>query len=354
MAASPATVAHGPAIIGLFFNILLYGIMITQTFLYFKAFQNDKAWMKCYVVFLFVADTVNTIFDCIWMYQSVIIHFGDLDFLSKANWVFAADPAMTGIIACLVQFFFAWRIKILTGSWLLVVAVVVAALGGGLGGVGTAIAVGIIPQFAKFQEFQAIVIVWLISNAVCDVLITTALTWHLRRHKTGFPATDDIVNKIIRLTVQTGMITALVATLDVAFFVGSTSGLHLAFNFPLSKLYTNSLMSTLNSRTGWKYNRTTEPSGGDPEAATGHHLSGHREASRTRKPGVLNLSQGRSPEVFVHVESHQMVDLDNKENGALYPDAEDDGMRSAFAQSKGTLSNTSSDHDIGRGRGRTR
>lgn len=35
------------------------------------------------------------------------------------------------------------------------------------------------------------------------------------------------------------------------------SGLHLIFNLPLSKLYTNSLMSSLNSRQGWQYDSST-------------------------------------------------------------------------------------------------
>jgi len=33
---------------------------------------------------------------------------------------------------------------------------------------------------------------------------------------------------------------------------------HLFFNFCLSKLYTNSLMSSLNSRSGWKYNEDND------------------------------------------------------------------------------------------------
>lgn len=62
-----------------------------------------------------------------------------------------------------------------------------------------------------------------------------------RKHKTGFTATDDIVNKIIRskskilitrdvgithndaVTVQTGMITALCATIDLILFLASVS-----------------------------------------------------------------------------------------------------------------------------------
>lgn len=34
---------------------------------------------------------------------------------------------------------------------------------------------------------------------------------------------------------------------------------HLAFNFPLSKLYTNSLLSSLNARGGWAYSSSSQP-----------------------------------------------------------------------------------------------
>ncbi|TFK48617.1 hypothetical protein OE88DRAFT_1737406 [Heliocybe sulcata] len=325
---SPASIAHGPALIGLFFNILLYGIMITQTFLYFHSFPHDRTWMKVYVAVLFLADTVNSIFDCIWMYQFVILHFGDAEFIARANWIFATDPALTGIIASLVQLFFAWRIKVLTNNNWLVAIVIVAAFAGVCGGIGTAIAIKFVPKFVEFQRFEPVVVVWLIANAVGDILITAVLTWHLRRHRTGFPATDDIVNKIIRLTVQTGMLTCVVALFDAGFFAADSSGIHLGFNFPLSKLYTNSMMSTLNSRTGWRMNRTTEPGHEDAEA-----IASHRDTRIRKHNKVLNFSQGRNPEVFVHVESHQMVDVDQKVSTALHTDQEDDAGHSQYHQS---------------------
>ncbi|KDQ62487.1 hypothetical protein JAAARDRAFT_30386 [Jaapia argillacea MUCL 33604] len=311
---NPAEIAHGPALIGLFFNILLFGIMTTQTFLYFHQFKKDRVWMKVYVAVLYAADMLNVIFDCIWIYQALILNFGNIPYLGVANWVFATDPATTAIIATMVQLFFAWRVKVLTGNWFIVTIILSFAIASGCGGLGTAIAVGIVPEFIHFQDFRVIVIVWLISTVVCDVIITASLTWHLKSHRTGFPATDDVVNKIIRLTVQTGMMTAILAIVDLGVYLGNPTGLHLAFNFPLSKLYTNSLMSTLNSRSGWKYNRTTEPSQ-DP-------------ASRdvVSRKDVLNLSQAGRPEVFVHVESHQMVDMDNKTQ-TYYSDAEEHPVR---------------------------
>lgn len=38
------------------------------------------------------------------------------------------------------------------------------------------------------------------------------------------------------------------AILDLVVFVTESNSLHLLFNFPLAKIYTNSLMSTLNAR----------------------------------------------------------------------------------------------------------
>ena len=60
------------------------------------------------------------------------------------------------------------------------------------------------------------------------------------------------------------------------------TGLHLAFNLPLSKLYTNSLMSSLNSRSGWKYGTGTGDSVSDDlnRAERARHLGIRGESGR--------------------------------------------------------------------------
>ena len=37
---NPAELAHGPMLIGLVFNVLLYGIMITQLYLYVTTYKR--------------------------------------------------------------------------------------------------------------------------------------------------------------------------------------------------------------------------------------------------------------------------------------------------------------------------
>lgn len=115
---------------------------------------------------------------------------------------------------------------------------------------------------------------------------------------------------MIPVTVQTGLLTAIWAVVDLTVYLTVATGVHLIFNFPLSKLYTNSLMSTLNSRAGWtddSDSKDLQSFGGD---GTVDGLN--KNPRQTRLANVVQLGTTQStdsrPEVFVHVESHEMVD----------------------------------------------
>ncbi|KAJ7852974.1 hypothetical protein B0H13DRAFT_2359262 [Mycena leptocephala] len=177
----------------------------------------------------------------------------DLAYLAKANWVFATDPAMTGIIGAMVQLFYAWRIHTLTGNLWIVALICICALTNACEGslqhlavvenigswrTSSAAAIAFVPQFSHFQEFQVTVICWLMSAAVGDVIITATL-----------------------VTIQTGMITSVCSVIDLGLFLGDSSGMHLLFNLPLAKLYSNSLMSSLNARGGWRRSEPADDSG---------------------------------------------------------------------------------------------
>ncbi|KAI0790693.1 hypothetical protein C8Q75DRAFT_806090 [Abortiporus biennis] len=300
----PAAVAHGPGLIGTMLNVMLYGIMVAQTVMFFNTYDKDRFFIKTLVVVLFVADTINCVFDIAWIYNILINHFNDLDALATADWVFATDPAMVGIIATIVQLFFAWRVKVLTKHNWVVLLIFLTSLCSMLGGIGTAIAISIVPEFIHFQKFEVIVIIWLIGAAICDSSITIALTLYLRKHKTGFQGTDTLLNKLIRLTVQNGAICTVWAIIDLIVYLASPTGLHLAFNFPLAKLYTNSLMSTLNSRASWntRMDSASTRSGQNKNI----QLLDVSSASRREQPG--NIVSLPRQEVYVNVESHQVID----------------------------------------------
>ncbi|QRV92318.1 hypothetical protein RhiJN_20336 [Ceratobasidium sp. AG-Ba] len=140
---------------------------------------------------------------------------------------------MTVMISTVGQTFYAWRITRLTGwTWLgyLIVASALVQFGAGIGGT---VGISIITDFSMFHKFKVAVIVWLVLSAVTDTTITVVLVSYLQTHRTGFPNTDSLINKLIRLTIPSGLVTALCAIADLVTFLCMDNNLHMFFQLIL-------------------------------------------------------------------------------------------------------------------------
>ncbi|KAH7883155.1 hypothetical protein F5I97DRAFT_1930737 [Phlebopus sp. FC_14] len=262
----------GPMLIGVFFNTILYGVLLVQSYIYFQTYKNDATWMKYFVAFLLLCETLNTGFDMGMIYEPLIIQYATpsattyvptsedstflRDVISYANaslTVLVADPVVTVTISSAVQIFVAWRLRIISASRVLPAVILFFTFVSLVGGITTTVFAVIVNEYAELHQFNGSVITWLVSSAAADIIITVSLVWTLYRKKTGFAQTDNLVNKVIRLTIQTGLITALAAIADLTlFFAASGTTVNYIADFALSKLYSNSLLSTLNARGGWK------------------------------------------------------------------------------------------------------
>ncbi|KAF8801663.1 hypothetical protein BYT27DRAFT_7245099 [Phlegmacium glaucopus] len=251
--AGPAEFVAGKLFIGLIFNVLLFGINVTQTYLYYIHSKKDPLWIKIWVIIVFVADFIQPLFCFLYIYQTLVVHFGDIPQLNTANTVFAVVPTMSGITAAIVHLFFAWRILILTNNRYYVAIVIVAALSGGVCAIVMAYEGKLKPQFADFRSFKAVPIVALCSEMLADIMTTSIMVWFLHKHKSGFRRSDMMVDRIIRVTMQTGLMMLIIGGLDMVFYLISPGGTHLLLNLIMSKLYTSSFLSSLNSRKGWGY-----------------------------------------------------------------------------------------------------
>ncbi|KII88053.1 hypothetical protein PLICRDRAFT_176797 [Plicaturopsis crispa FD-325 SS-3] len=97
-------------------------------------------------------------------------------------------------------------------------------------------------------------VIWLGSSLLCDILIAGCMSHFLRaaRSETAFKATETILTKLFVLTVETGLITVLAASLQLV--ASLTSSLYFEntwdqfFAFILGKLYSNMLLASLNAR----------------------------------------------------------------------------------------------------------
>ncbi|KAH6908851.1 hypothetical protein BKA70DRAFT_1385994 [Coprinopsis sp. MPI-PUGE-AT-0042] len=247
--------SFGPMLIGTFINMILYGVLIVQTYHYYLNYKHDAKWIKALasVYYLFIVESLNTACDIQMMYEPLILHFGEAEATKYFPMMFAAEPIVIVAVSTPIQFFFAWRVRLLTKSnWLAGIICFFALVSLG-GGIWTTALIIQIKLFARKEELHWSALVWFVSAVVSDVLITMVLVVTLSRRKTGFAGTDDAIQKIIKMTVQTGALTAFFAIGDVVFFM--TMG-HTALNFlwdlALSKLYANCALSTLNARSGLK------------------------------------------------------------------------------------------------------
>ncbi|EMD37289.1 hypothetical protein CERSUDRAFT_123287 [Gelatoporia subvermispora B] len=239
----------GPILMGTIVNTFLMGVMLVQCYVYFMRFNGDKWWMKPMVWFLLFMDTLSS---CLYIYMSyayLVTNFGNIPAIEVANAGVLPYPLLTGITALVVQFYFAWRVKLLIRSPLLTYSIVILSCVQMLASLGTTIGGVIVKDFASLIKVKQISLVWLFGSVVTDTIITVSLVWYLRRNRTGF--SNHLTDRLIRLILQTGLLTTTCALGVVIAYLVSESTVHLAFGVPLSKLYTNSLMSSLNARKGW-------------------------------------------------------------------------------------------------------
>jgi len=87
------------------------------------------------------------------------------------------------------------------------------------------------------------------AGALADVLIAAMMCWSLYRRRTGFARTDSIITTLMAYTVNSSLLTSLLAAaMAISFVVSSSSLIWLAFYWVMSKLHVNSLLAMLNGR----------------------------------------------------------------------------------------------------------
>jgi len=86
-------------------------------------------------------------------------------------------------------------------------------------------------------------------SATADVIIAATLVIMLNRSRTGFSKSDTMINKLILFVVNTGLLTSCCAIASLISLVASPRTLiYASFYFCIGRLYSNSLLATLNAR----------------------------------------------------------------------------------------------------------
>jgi len=159
--------------------------------------------------------------------------------------------------------FFAWRIYIISNKnlWVPSVIAVVTALQLGAG-IWSGIEICRAGKFSLLQfDLLRPPVAWLGATALSDLIIVAGTTFYvLKGRQPGFRRTTDaVLFRIIRVTVETGLVCALFALVDLSMYVTyQGNNYHLAVCIWLSKVYSNSIMIILNSRASFTHASPTQ------------------------------------------------------------------------------------------------
>ncbi|KAJ7687044.1 hypothetical protein B0H17DRAFT_1136549 [Mycena rosella] len=246
----------------------LFGALSVQLYLYYQAFPNDKRSTKCLVYGIYAIELVSTILISHDGFAIFGYGFGDVSQLTRVGFDWLDVPVMSSLISFTGQSFYAYRLHIFSQSWFLPALIVVASdsaslscsniyngrqisLVSSIGG----IAQGIISERAEditlinSRELSIAIGVWCGASALSDIMIAVSMTYYLAKHDGGFRQTRMLVSKLIRLTIETGSLTALVAlTTLILLLAFPTKGYWIAPIALIPELYANSVLVVLNSR----------------------------------------------------------------------------------------------------------
>ncbi|KAJ7826196.1 hypothetical protein B0H14DRAFT_2595967 [Mycena olivaceomarginata] len=205
----------------------------------------------------------------------IVTSWGSTQVFSVLVWSAAMIPFMCGLIAGIVQIFYAFRIwRLAPNKFIRSVAIVIVVLA--LTQSMTAMVTGIVmlhpPDVNNLIRLHPEFSTWLGTSLADDILITVCMTYIVReiphpaialfdhtisvmpqlakaKKKTSWSGSETLLTSLINRVITTGAATAVCAAVDLGMFLGyPTTNYHVVPAYILGKFYTNSLMLTLNLR----------------------------------------------------------------------------------------------------------
>ncbi|KAJ7176703.1 hypothetical protein C8R46DRAFT_42846 [Mycena filopes] len=229
----------------------LYGVGILQFWSYIRKYHSkDRLTLKILVITVFVCDTFHEALLCHAVYKYSVSSISDPSILPSVVKSLVIELFFSFAIATLVQQFYCWRILKIGNSRVLAGIVSLVCLVSTLCTLVYAIKALRLATFEDIISLKPISIAGNTLYAVADVTISTVLIILLHSAKTtGYKRTTDLLNRLMVFTFNTGLptsVSALLSAISVAAL--SNTFLYIFFFLLLGRLYTNSLLVTLNCR----------------------------------------------------------------------------------------------------------
>ncbi|KAF8173755.1 hypothetical protein K438DRAFT_128586 [Mycena galopus ATCC 62051] len=226
---NPST-AIGPIFLGNAFNWLLLGLLMMQIYNYWRNFTRDRVMIKILVYGIFILELVQTAFGTHEAWWFSVQNWGNIPSLQGAPWTAILSPILCGTISAMVQIFYAFRIWTLRGNLFprfLAVLIVLLAMAQSLAAIIGSLLLDKNLNQENLIRLHPLFSLWLAGSFSTDVLITGSMIWILQTSKSTSAAriseTNDLLNRLILNTVQSGTVTVVCAGITLALFIKYTN-----------------------------------------------------------------------------------------------------------------------------------
>ncbi|KAJ6556444.1 hypothetical protein B0H19DRAFT_1152584 [Mycena capillaripes] len=280
-------------------SFLTLGVVLSYAWRYYKKFPKDPWGFKALVTactIMCIADSIGTAF---WVYDWGVLGYANPAVLGLTHWSFPVEAMLLGTCSTLVQFFYAWRIYLISVRKNWIVPCIIRGKSSTLTSPITCLSllgysiicwmVSILAthkQVADLSLVSPTVYVWLVGSVGADVIITASMIYYLDLRLRMSYASKSSLNvgrgrfrEIISRTVEANVLSLLAQTVSVGLFNRPQVGFYFVLtDMTLAKIYTFSLLVSLCGR----------------HSDGREHLSGGPQSSRSGEPLPLSDRHNRA------------------------------------------------------------
>jgi len=249
-------------IIGLAVNWGLLGMLCLQVYTYYLAFPHDRLLAKLQVygvlIFELLQSAVVTHDVVVALAVAGLQNFREASELAKdlrtsldslqTHWF--SIPLAGGIIGGVGQLFFAYRIWMISNEKGPPIAISILSVASICSALVSSASFFTAKKFSHLLQANngfASITAWNGIGAICDISIALSMPYFLMRRGTGLPSTHILIVRLVRLLIETGGFTAIMAILHACLYVSKSE----SFVIPglcMSKLYATTMLVIFNNR----------------------------------------------------------------------------------------------------------
>ncbi|KAJ7112284.1 hypothetical protein C8R44DRAFT_798305 [Mycena epipterygia] len=246
----------GATEIGSVLGVFLFGIETLQTFNYYRGCPGDSIVLKRIVALVWFLELGHTMSAWHALYSQTVTFYGQPQYISSPP----LSEDMTGLFAALiytvVQTFFANRVRVLSGNWCIMV---VASCLTGLRLIANMGSVALLFHYSRVSillQWR-----WLVSTALSlglavDILITGSMCHFLHKMRsTEFKRTRTMVETLIVWSIESTILTSTASIIQIILFMTRTDLVWSCFFIIHAKLFSNSMLASLNGRRRFSLSR---------------------------------------------------------------------------------------------------